>query len=126
MSQKVHPEFTNLSEFEKFLCRISREQSLIPSSMSKEYIGIFSEDEQLFEWFCEEFDPDILGILYTLAKERENDYRGKIVSHNHPSGESFSCDDIITWADLKQAELRVVTWGCDGCFFHSIKPNKGK
>jgi hypothetical protein len=126
MSQKEHPEFTNLSEFEKFLCRINREQSFIPSSMCKEYIGIFLEDGKLFEWDVKKFDLEKLGITYTIPHEKENDYRGKIVSHNHPSGERFTFQDIETWAYLEQAELRVVTWNNSGCYFHSIKPRKGK
>jgi len=81
-----------------------------------ECLGIFSPN-RAFERCClqcpipHEYSPEFQELL-----------RGKITSHNHPSGETFSLEDIHTWADLQMPEIRVVAASRGGAYrTYSIK-----
>lgn len=74
--------------------------------------AIFSS-ENLFERCCQVYPETV------LTPQFEDGIRGKILSHNHFSDDStFSCGDILVWANLHLKEIRAVT----ATRTYSIKP----
>ncbi len=77
--------------------------------------GIFSKDGHFEKYYHKSF-------YSVLTEEEKRDIRGKIISHNHPTGSTFSYSEVLTWADLEMTELRVVT----KTHTFSLKPRHGK
>lgn len=93
---KIH---SSVEDFEKWLCDV-----YIPNTEEDltECWGVFSNDRKLEKTYHKIF---ISGLNHAEI----TDLRGKILSHNHPSEETFSDDDIFTFASLEMMEFRVVS-----------------
>jgi hypothetical protein len=116
---RVPKNFRSLDEYEIWLYN---EVCLKPASVPREYLGYFSRDGE-YQGFIR-IDPDeITGKLEwrpsPILKEK---LRGKIVTHNHPTGNTFSYIEVLTCADLDFSEFRIVTQN----FIYSLKPRNGE
>lgn len=118
---QVPETYENIDQFDNWLNNV-----YIPNTPGEftECWGIFSKEGKFERYYHKK--------SYTLLTEEEvNDLRGKKVSHNHPSGHTFSYEDIKTWANLKMSELRVVTRiqkspACTESFRYILKPKSGR
>jgi len=101
--------FRNREEFERFLCDVyifrTTHSTTFHGRHNVECLGIFSPNEsESIERCCLQY----ASHTEEYPTEFECFLIGKITSHNHPSGQTFSRSDIVTWADLPLQEIRVV------------------
>jgi len=121
------PDFKNITEFEawlrmKYIPRtnaikhwINPRTKLTENICQTECWGIFTPDEKYVKC-CLTYPKT------NLTSKCEDDLRGNILSHNHPSGETLSLADLCNWANLHMQEIRAV----NEIFTYRITPISGK
>jgi hypothetical protein len=105
---QVPETYDSIDDFDEWLHAV-----YIPATLGDftECWSVFSADGHFEKYYH-------MSFMQCLTPEMENDLKGKIMSHNHPTDSTFSVDDVKTWAALKMVEMRVVT----STSRYSIKP----
>jgi len=114
---KVPKHFDHISDYERWL---HQEVCLKPAEVPREYVGIFSSYEKYLRYFRIDPNRETGKLEWQFTSDIDKFIRGKIVTHNHPSGNTFSYNEVVTCADLEFQEFRVVTKE----YIYSLKPRE--
>lgn len=73
------------------------------SQYNIECVGIFAQNKNFEKCFLQYPNP-----THEYSIHFQESLRGKITCHNHPSGQTFSWQDVAAWATLQMQEIRVI------------------